>query len=299
METVGDLAWQTVSEAVLRLQLDLDRAWTLDQIAQEAGYAPQHFATLFQKVVGEPPLKYLRSLRLERAAVALVEHEGRSVTEIAIEAGYASNEAFSRAFRRATGEAPQAFRTRARDELAEYAEPRQRARASMQDAPPGLGPPPTIGTLGPLFGWTCETTLEPQDVMRAIGALCAALPPTGPWQLGGLAQPWGWVGGPRAREFRCVRFIDGPRGPAPPPLHTWRLPATWYFTFDYEGPVDGIAAACGWIAGSFIPRSGLRPGFGPVISRIEELRPGPVRARLHAPPRELGPVFAASFAAGS
>ncbi|MCH9681416.1 MAG: AraC family transcriptional regulator [Deltaproteobacteria bacterium] len=303
---VGLLPWQTISEAILRLQLDLDHDWNLEELAGAAGYAAPHFATLFRQVVGEPPLRYLRSLRLERAAQDLVEEDGRSVLEIGMEAGYTSAEAFSRAFRRATGLAPRTFRQRAMDARA-GARPDATVvpgTVTMPDVPPGLRLPPATRELGPLFGWTCATNFEPEDVGRAIGTLMQAMPPDGPWQLGGLAQPWGWVDGPRKREFRCVRFSDKPLLAPPPPLRPWRLPRGWTLSFDFRGPMSAIAPACSFIADQWIPRMGMRLAFAPLISQLESLPmsadpAAEVNARLYACARQLGDVFGRATAAGA
>ncbi len=303
--TLGLLQWQTISEAILRLQLQLDHDWSLDELAQAVGYAAPHFATLFRQVVGEPPLRYLRSLRLERAAQDLVEGDGRSVLEIGMDAGYTSAEAFSRAFRRATGTSPRSFRQRAMAGRAPTPaqQPSARGATPIRDTPPGLRTPPTTMEIGPLYGWTCASTFELADVGRAIGMLMQAMPPDGPWQLGGLAQPWGWVDGPRAREFRCVRFSDESLPAPPPPLRPWRLPRGWALVFEYRGPMDGIAPACHFIAETWIPRMGMRLAFAPLLSQIEALPMSTdpaveINARLYASARDLSDVFGTATAVG-
>lgn len=292
---LGQLQWQTISEAILRLQLDLDRAWTLGELAQAMGYASPHFATLFRQVVGEPPLRYLRSLRLERAAQALLDREG-SVLQIALEAGYTSAEAFTRAFRRATGCSPLAFRRRA---TGPRADPRRRPpmahHAAVEGVPAGLELPPVAVELGPLHGWTLATSFAPDAIARALDVVLRALPPDGPWQVGGLAQPWGWVEGPRSRELRCVRFSTEPLRTPPPPLQPWRMPRAWLLAFEYRGPIDGIVAACHFIVETWIVRMGMRAAFGPMISQLEgpPTATGQVHARLYASVRALGDVFGA------
>jgi AraC family transcriptional regulator len=58
---------------------------------------------------GEAPASLRRRVLLERAAFRLLEG-GFRILEIALEAGYASHEAFTRAFRRAYGSAPSEWR---------------------------------------------------------------------------------------------------------------------------------------------------------------------------------------------
>lgn len=64
---------------------------------------------LVKAAAGEPPTRLLRRLLLERAATRL-RAPGATVTEVAMEAGYSSPEAFSRAFRRAYAATPSAWR---------------------------------------------------------------------------------------------------------------------------------------------------------------------------------------------
>jgi hypothetical protein len=60
---------------------------------------------------GEPPAAVGRRVLLERAAYRLIT-TGRTILDVAIEAGYGSNEAFTRAFTRAFGESPARWRRR-------------------------------------------------------------------------------------------------------------------------------------------------------------------------------------------
>jgi AraC-like DNA-binding protein len=68
-----------------------------------------HFDRIVSAVAGETPARFRRRVLLERAAYRLVT-SGLGVLEIAVEAGYSSNEAFTRAFRRAYGVGPAAWR---------------------------------------------------------------------------------------------------------------------------------------------------------------------------------------------
>jgi AraC family transcriptional regulator len=68
-----------------------------------------HFDRVVSSVCGETPARFRRRVLLERAAYRLLTG-GRSVLDVAVEAGYSSHEAFTRAFQRAYGVTPTAWR---------------------------------------------------------------------------------------------------------------------------------------------------------------------------------------------
>jgi AraC family transcriptional regulator len=78
-------------------------------LAQRACLSPYHFNRLVTARIGEPPVAFRRRLLLERAAYQLSATRA-PVTDVALDAGYGSLEAFTRAFRRAFGHAPSAAR---------------------------------------------------------------------------------------------------------------------------------------------------------------------------------------------
>jgi AraC-like DNA-binding protein len=69
-----------------------------------------HFDRIVCAVAGESPARFRRRVLLERGAYRLVT-SGLSVLDVAVEAGYSSHEAFTRAFQRAYGRPPSAWRT--------------------------------------------------------------------------------------------------------------------------------------------------------------------------------------------
>jgi len=89
--------------------------WTVEALAKAAGLSRAAFARRFLAELGVPPLRYLAELRMQRAAELLAEGDG-SLAAIAAEVGYDSEFAFSRAFKRHTGEAPGVFRRRSRSQ---------------------------------------------------------------------------------------------------------------------------------------------------------------------------------------
>jgi AraC family transcriptional regulator len=68
-----------------------------------------HFDRLISATAGEPPGRFRRRILLERSAYRLLDRDA-GVLDVALEAGYASNEAYTRAFRRAYGCTPSEWR---------------------------------------------------------------------------------------------------------------------------------------------------------------------------------------------
>lgn len=85
----------------------------LDRIACVAGWSKfhLHLHRRFREVTGESPKQYQQRLRLEAAAVRLLNSED-SIMCIAMETGYDSHEVFSRAFMRLYRVSPSLYRKR-------------------------------------------------------------------------------------------------------------------------------------------------------------------------------------------
>ncbi|HTO06593.1 MAG TPA: AraC family transcriptional regulator [Myxococcota bacterium] len=86
---------------------------SLPDVAKQAGFSPPYFSRLFRALTGEPFAAYLRRRRMTVAAERLADgaRELRLV-DLALDCGYDSQEAFTRAFKRTFGRPPGAFRAR-------------------------------------------------------------------------------------------------------------------------------------------------------------------------------------------
>ncbi|GAA1537367.1 helix-turn-helix domain-containing protein [Kribbella lupini] len=78
-------------------------------LARRAYLSRFHFDRVISAAAGEPPGAFRRRLLLERAAYRLLA-EDVGVLDIAVDAGYGSHEAFTRAFARAYGMSPRVWR---------------------------------------------------------------------------------------------------------------------------------------------------------------------------------------------
>ena len=95
-----------------RLATDLDAMPTrAEDIAAAAHLSRFHFDRVISAVAGESPTRFRSRVLLERAAYRMTTTDA-TLLDIAVEAGYSSHEAFTRAFRRAYGVAPATWRRR-------------------------------------------------------------------------------------------------------------------------------------------------------------------------------------------
>lgn len=83
--------------------------WTLDALADAANMSRSTFSAHFRAIVGRAPMDYLLHWRMQRAARAL-RTGTLTMASIAADNGYASESAFSHAFKRVMGQAPAKFR---------------------------------------------------------------------------------------------------------------------------------------------------------------------------------------------
>jgi len=106
---------QTSRTRVLELiDARLDRGVSIDELAREAALSPSYFTRAFKRSIGRPPHQHILSLRLERAR-RLLEEPGASLSDIALQTGFAHQAHFTRLFKRQFGVTPgTVLRARAR-----------------------------------------------------------------------------------------------------------------------------------------------------------------------------------------
>jgi AraC-like DNA-binding protein len=90
----------------------IEAPWTVDTLASACSMSRSAFAMRFKEKVGETPLEYLTTWRMQKAAVML-QRSDRKLNEVARAVGYASDAAFSKAFKRVAHVSPREFRIRA------------------------------------------------------------------------------------------------------------------------------------------------------------------------------------------
>jgi AraC family transcriptional regulator len=100
------LSWYAARIDAVRekLRAEYEQPHLLKDLAREAGMSPFHFSRVFRELAGTPPHRYLREVRLARAAEML--RQGASVTRACFDCGFTNLSHFTRSFRRRFGVPP-------------------------------------------------------------------------------------------------------------------------------------------------------------------------------------------------
>ncbi len=120
-QTDGSACWlagardRIVGPALARLHAQPAHRWTLAELCAQVGSSRTVLAQRFRSLLGVAPMSYLTHWRMQLAARALDGNAQRSIQRIAQDVGFASEAAFSRAFSRAFGLPPAAYRKRGSD----------------------------------------------------------------------------------------------------------------------------------------------------------------------------------------
>ena len=85
--------------------------WTIEELATQIGLSRSVLAERFTNLVGIPPMQYLTKWRMQIAS-DLLTGGAATVATVAAKIGYASEAAFSRAFKKMVGVSPSAWRHR-------------------------------------------------------------------------------------------------------------------------------------------------------------------------------------------
>jgi AraC family transcriptional regulator, arabinose operon regulatory protein len=98
-----------IQRTIERMERQLQRRWTVTQLAGAAGMSTTQLTRLFRQATGTTPGAFLRALRMTRARL-LLERTSLSMAEVMAQVGSYDPSRFVRDFQRAHGVAPSAVR---------------------------------------------------------------------------------------------------------------------------------------------------------------------------------------------
>lgn len=113
---------ESILKAVAYLEESIQDELTLDELAKKAAFSKFHFTRIFKAITKENVNEYIRKRRLTLAAKALIE-SSTPIIDLALSYGYASQEAFTRAFKSFSGLSPQSYRKKGSHHYNLYKEP--------------------------------------------------------------------------------------------------------------------------------------------------------------------------------
>ncbi len=98
-----------IKPALQLLQENLDRYFSIAELADACYISPNHFSHIFKDVMGISPIKYAQRLRIDKAKRLLAD-ESLCVYEVAEKLGFEDQFYFSRVFKKVTGLSPLDYR---------------------------------------------------------------------------------------------------------------------------------------------------------------------------------------------
>lgn len=247
------------SRALWFIEAHFDEEITLDDIAQIAGVSRFHLTRAFGYATGHSVMSYVRGRRLSAAARKLADG-APDILAVAVESGYGSHEAFTRAFKDQFGITPEALRAQGHlNNIQLLAAIRMQPAINLQLAPPRFENGRPILVAGFRQQYTAETSwnmpAQWQRFVPHIGHI--------PGQIG--KEAYGVVGGSDAQgnmDYLCgVEVSDFNLVPAEydrmriPQLHN---PEQQYAVFTHPGNVASIKTTWMTIFTKWMPECGLK-----------------------------------------
>jgi len=110
MNTIHSEHIRNINRVQDHIECNLARPLTVDELAAVAHLSPFYFHRLFSYVTMETLHGYIKRIRLEKAAFLLVADPSKSITQIALDVGFANPSSFAKAFKLEYGASASQFR---------------------------------------------------------------------------------------------------------------------------------------------------------------------------------------------
>jgi AraC family transcriptional regulator len=239
---------------------------TLDEIAGVADVSRYHVSRVFGEAIGRPITSYMRGRRLSEAAKSLAAGAPDILT-VALDVGYGSHEAFTRAFRGQFGLTPESVRaqrhldnlelveavTMNHSILAELVEPRFENRTAF-----------LVAGLSMRYDYeTCGAGIPAQWQRFApyLGNV--------PGQVGDIAYGVRYNSDDNGLDYLCGVEV-GEFSQLPLELSRVRVPANRYAVFTHRGHIAAIRSTWHTIWNKWLPKSGHALADAPDFERYDE-----------------------------
>ncbi|MGH8353653.1 MAG: GyrI-like domain-containing protein [Pseudomonas sp.] len=255
-----------VGKALWLIENHLSSELSLEQIATRCELSRFSLTRAFGATTGYSVMRYLRGRRLSEAARALAAG-APDILSVALEAGYGSHEAFTRAFREQFGLTPESLRAqRHLDDIA-LVEPFRMDRVQLIDLQP-----PRFETSEPLLivglgeRYTFETNEGIPTLWQRFVPYIGNIPGQVGWRTYGVCcnsdggGAFDYIAGVEVSSF------DG----IPEQFRRVKIPPRSYAVFTHQGHISTIRDSFHSILNQWLPQSGYRLADAPEFERYSE-----------------------------
>lgn len=255
-----------VGKALWLIENRFGQAISLDEVAEASGVSRFHLSRVFGIATGCTVMGYIRRRRLTEAARAL-SNNAPDILTVALDAGYNSHEAFTRAFRNQFGLTPEQVRAQAHLEKLELLEPiRMDHNLLVELDAPRIEEGPTLLIAGLGARYTFETNEGIPAQWQRFGPFIGNIS----GQVGATAYGvccnsdgaggFEYICGVEVRDFSAI----------PRELGRVRIPGRRYAVFTHRGHISTIRSTAYTIWNKFLPESGFDVADAPDFERYDE-----------------------------
>ncbi len=252
------------SKALWHIETNFGNDLTLDDIAQAAGVSRFHLARLFDVRMGRSVMGYVRARRLSIAARQLAAG-APDILAVALDAGYGSHEAFTRAFSTAFGMTPEAVREAGTVDTLTLQDPILMTHSSIDTPSPHSvkqGRAMTIGGLAESY------TPETASAIPSLWQSFSQWLPDIPGRTGEADTAYGLAYNQTDTSFDYMAGVEvDPKADLPEGFKKVALKPLTYAVFPHTGHISGIRST--WVAiwDKWLPESGLKALPEPVFEK--------------------------------
>ncbi|MCI4568861.1 AraC family transcriptional regulator [Lysobacter sp. CFH 32150] len=250
-------------KAVWVIERNSGRPLTLNAIAEACGVSRSHLANAFGAATGLSVMKYLRGRRLSAAARALADG-APDILAVALDAGYGSHEAFTRAFREQFVLTPESVRDRRSLDGIALVEPLElKATAERHLDPPHLVDEGLVRVVGLSELRSFETTIKIPAQWQRFMAYYDAIPAKLDRIPVGVSQPADDEG---QFQYMCAVEVSA-FGESPKELLQLEIAPRKYAVFEHRGHVSTLYESYSTIWNEALPSRGWTLAEAPTIER--------------------------------
>ncbi|MBD5656793.1 MAG: AraC family transcriptional regulator [Candidatus Eremiobacteraeota bacterium] len=260
-----DVASDPVARAMWHIEVELFGDLSLENVAEAAGVSRFYLSRAFGSATGRSVMRYVRGRRLSEAARAL-SAGAPDILELALNSGYGSHEAFTRAFSDQFGITPQAFRTTGRLETLSLVEPIRRdpiVALTTQTPRITAGEPLLLAGMADRFDF--ETVQRIPLLWQRFGPHIGSVPGQIGYTTYGVMDDGDDDGFDYAAAVE-VESVDR----LPPELKSIRIQAQTYAVFTHAGHISNLRTTMNVLWSGWLPASKLTMVRAPYFERYDE-----------------------------